>query len=150
MEIEFYLHLIWLCDGKEILTRILSTNFLNTNSWFLKNFYWSRVGLQCCVNFRCTAEWLHCTYAWTYIHSFSDSYRMWITAEYWVDFPVLCSRSLLLIHSIYSNVLCNMEAWPSASAHSKNWLNSAFGIFALFLLNCLYSKGCKWSLASLV
>ena len=34
---------------------------------FLKNFYWSRVDLLCCVSFRCTAKWI--SYTYTYIHS---------------------------------------------------------------------------------
>ena len=39
---------------------------------FLKNFYWSIVGLQCWVSFRCTAKWI--CYPYTYIHSFLDSF----------------------------------------------------------------------------
>ena len=43
---------------------------LNPNALplFKKNFVWSIVDFQCCVSFRCTAEWI--SYKYTYIHSF--------------------------------------------------------------------------------
>ena len=31
-------------------------------------FYWSMVGLQCCVNYCCTAKWLSYTYIYTLFH----------------------------------------------------------------------------------
>ena len=40
----------------------------------------------------------------TYIHSFSGSFPIWITTQYWLDFPVLYSRFVLLIYFIYSRV----------------------------------------------
>ena len=40
--------------------------------FFLKNFYWSIVDLQCCVSFRYTAKWI--SYTYTYIHSVLDSF----------------------------------------------------------------------------
>ena len=64
--------------------------------------YWCMVDLQCCVSFRCTAKWF--SYAYTYIHSFSISFPVQVITEYWVAFPVLCSRSLLIIYVIYSSV----------------------------------------------
>ena len=50
------------------------------NFFFLN---WSRVDLQYCVNFRCTAK---------------------IIREYWVEFPVLYSRSLSAVYFIHSSV----------------------------------------------
>ena len=38
------------------------------------------------------------------IHSFPDSFLIWIIAEYRVEFPVLSSRSLLVIYFICCNV----------------------------------------------
>ena len=37
-------------------------------------------------------------------HSFLDSFPIYVIAEYWVEFPVLYSRSLLVIYFIYSSV----------------------------------------------
>ena len=37
--------------------------------WFLKNFYWNIVDLQCCVSFRCSFKWFSCTYMYKYIYS---------------------------------------------------------------------------------
>ena len=36
--------------------------FLLKYSWFLKNFYWSIVDLQCCISFWCTVKWFSYTY----------------------------------------------------------------------------------------
>ena len=33
---------------------------------FFRNFYWRIVDLQCCVSFRCTAQWIRYTYTYTY------------------------------------------------------------------------------------
>ena len=35
---------------------------------FFKNFFWSRVDLQCCISFRCIAKWT--SYPCTHLHSF--------------------------------------------------------------------------------
>ena len=56
-------------------------------------FYWSRVDLQCWVNFRGTAQCI-------YVCSFSESCPLWIIIRYWMYFPVLYSRSLMFIYFI--------------------------------------------------
>ena len=69
--------------------------------FFLINFHWSIVDLHC-VSLRCTAKWFGYTY--TYIHSFLDSFPIQVITEYWVEFPVLYSRSLIVIYFIYGSV----------------------------------------------
>ena len=61
-------------------------------------FNWSIVDLQCCVNFYCTAKWF------SYVHSFSYAFPSWFITDYWIQFPVLCSRTLWFIHSIYNSL----------------------------------------------
>ena len=60
---------------------------------FFFNFYWSIVDLQCCVSFSYTAKWISYTYTYIYIYIYILS-----------RVPVLYSRSLLVIHFIYSSV----------------------------------------------
>lgn len=51
-------------------------------------------GLRCCVSFYCTAEWF--SYAYIYTHSFSYSFPLWFISGYWIQFPVLYSRTLFI------------------------------------------------------
>ena len=70
--------------------------------FFFFNFYWSRVHLQCFVSFCCTAKWI--SYTYTYTHSSLDYFPIEVITEYWVEFPVLYSRSSLVIYFLYSSV----------------------------------------------
>ena len=70
--------------------------------YYYIGFILDYIDLQCCVSFRCTAKWF--SYTYTHIHSFSDSFPVWVITEYWVEFPVLCSRSLLIIYFTYSGI----------------------------------------------
>ena len=54
------------------------------------------------VSFKYTAKWI--SYTYTYIHSFLGFCPTQAITEYWIEFPVLCSRSLLVIYFIYSIV----------------------------------------------
>ena len=71
---------------------------------FKISFYWSKVDLQCYVSFSCTAKLF--SYTYTYIPSFSDylpvSLQSQIITEYWVEFPGLYNRSLLIIFLFHS------------------------------------------------
>ena len=64
-------------------------------TYIFLNFYWGIVDLQCWASFKCTAKWICHTN--TYIYSFLDSFPVWIITGYWVEFPVLNCRSLLVI-----------------------------------------------------
>ena len=59
-------------------------------------FYWSIVDLQHCVSFWCTAKW----FRYVYICSFP----LWFITGYWIQLPVLYSRTSLLIHYIYNSL----------------------------------------------
>ena len=78
---------------------------------FQFQFFWNRVDLQCCVIFCCTAQWS----SYTYIQSFLDSFPIQVITEYWVEFSVLYSRSLL---DIYSSVYMSI---PYTKINSK-WI----------------------------
>ena len=74
--------LIELSSQEEVAEDVSPSNL------FLINFYWTVVDLQCCISFCCTAKWI------SYTHTY----------EYWVEFPVLYSRFLLVIYFISSSV----------------------------------------------
>ena len=68
---------------------LISWNFL---------FFWSRVDLQYCVSFKCTAKWI--SYACVQIYSFLDFFPHRPVQS--IDtFPGLYSRSLLLLVYIF-------------------------------------------------
>ena len=70
-------------------------------------FYWNIVDLQCCVNFCCMAMWISyvcvCVYIYTHTHSFSYAFPLRFIPGYWIQFPVLYSRTLF-IHPIYNRM----------------------------------------------
>ena len=77
---------------------------------FLKKFYWSIVDLQCYVNFSCKVIQLH-----IYVYSFSYSFPLWFITGYWIQFPVLYSRTLLFTHPIYNSLhllITNSQSFP--------------------------------------
>ena len=63
-------------------------------------FYWNIVHLQCCVNFYCIAKW----FIYAYMCIFSCPSPLWLITGNWLSFPVLCSRILLFIHSLYNSL----------------------------------------------
>ena len=67
-----------------------------------KIFFWSVVGLKSWVSFCCIAKWI--SYTYKYIHSFLDSFPIYVITKYSVEFPVLYSGDLLVIYFIYSSV----------------------------------------------
>lgn len=66
----------------------------------------SIVDLHCCVSFRCTPKWI----SHTYIHSFSDSFSIWVLTEDTVAFSVLFSRSLSVTYFTYSSVCMSTQS----------------------------------------
>ena len=76
------------------------------------------VDFQCCVSFWCVAKWF--SYTYTYIHSLSDSFPIWVITEGWVEFPVLYSKSLLVICFIFSRIFQWTHLYPWYSK-SDSW-----------------------------
>ena len=62
------------------------------------------VDLQYCVKFCCTAKWLHIYSTVIHIYNFFYSFSLWFLTEYWIQFPVLYSRTLLFIQSRYNSL----------------------------------------------
>ena len=87
-------------EAKPIEVLRIECFVLTVSLFFL--VYWSMVDLQCYVIYYCTVKWF--SYTHTYIHSFLDSFPIQVITEYWVEFPMLYSSSLLVICFIYSSV----------------------------------------------
>ena len=69
--------------------------------FFFFKVFWSIAALQCCVNFCRTSKSLSFMYVQIYTHSFSCSFPLQCIMGYWIQFPVLYSRTLLLNHPLY-------------------------------------------------
>ena len=93
------------------MANLVSTVPLIEYFYFFWNvFYWTIVYLQCCINFYCTADW----FSYIYIHSFP----LWFITRYWIKFPVLDSRILLFICSLYNSlhiIIPNSQSIPPPS-----------------------------------
>ena len=57
--------------------------------------------LQCCVM---SGAYRMFSHTYTHIFSFSDFFSRLVITEYWVEFPVICHRSLLINQFIYDSV----------------------------------------------
>ena len=104
---------------------------------FLKKFFEVYFDLQGCINFCYIAEWF--SYTSTHIHSFSDSFPIEVITEYWVDFPVLYSRSLSANHPFH--IQCYAFANPRLPIYHSPHLSSLvtislFSKFASLFLFC--------------
>ena len=101
---------------------------------FLK-FYWSIIDLQCCVSGVQQSD--------SVIHIFIlfQSFLLQVITEYWVEFPVLYSRSLLVTYLIYSSVCMLIpNSWfiPPPPLHV-----SPLVIISLFLVSVSLFLFCK-------
>ena len=68
-------------------------------------FYWSIIDSQCCVNFCSIAEWFSYTHITSSFIFFSVIiYHRILNTGYWIPFPALHSRTLLL--SILYTIIC--------------------------------------------
>ena len=83
-------------------------------------FYWTIIGLQCCVSFQCTIKWINYTY--TYIPSLlslppTPIPSLQVPTEHWTELPVLYSHfplAICFIHdSVYMSKLLSQFIPPS-------------------------------------
>ena len=92
------------------------------------------------------------THTHTHIHSFTDFFLTEVILECWVEFPVLCSRFLLVI--IYSSVCVNPKFLIYPSSHlpplmTLIFLSRSVNQFLFCKLVHLYQyldTPCKWQL----
>ena len=70
---SYYLRILQIRrKGPERASKVLEVTLLIVvEFWTLFNFYWYVVGLQCCVNFRCTEKWISDTYSHCFFRFFS-------------------------------------------------------------------------------
>ena len=86
---------------RETLERFCSGFFSFKNIFIL---YWGLADLQCYVSFKCIAKWISYTYIYIYIYILFQILSPYSLSEYWVEFPFLYSRSLLVMYFIYGSV----------------------------------------------
>ena len=92
-----------------------------TFSLLKKMFYWSIVDLQCCVSFRSTAKQIN-WHTSTIFKRFFSLKKIKAITEYWVDFPLLYSRFLLVIYFIYTSLVAQTVQNPPAV--QETWVRS--------------------------
>jgi len=79
-----------------------------------KTFYWNIIDLQCSFSFCCTVKWPSRTHTCVCVYSFLKYYLPSCSnPRDWTQFPVLYSRTLLLIHS-----KCNSMYLPTPNSLS--------------------------------
>jgi len=81
---------------------ILQLFFYNWSMFF---YNWS-IDLQCSVSFCCIAKSV--IYIYVQIYSSLYSFSIYVIIEYWVEFPVLHTRLLLVIYFLCSSVYMSM------------------------------------------
>ena len=75
-----------------------------------------------------------------YLHSFLDSFPIKAITEYWVEFPVLYSMSLLVIYFIYSSVYISHTTNECLSIHLSMdpWVTSDIWLLWIVLSSWVY------------
>ena len=106
---------------------------------FILNFYCGIFDLQCCVNFRCPAKWINCTY--TYIHSFFRCFSH--IGHYKVLSRVPCAiigaynRFLLVVYFTYSSLYTSI---PISQFIPPPYRLVTIGFLHLWLYFCFVTK----------
>ena len=97
--------------------------FLLKYSWFIMYYlYW-------------IAKWF--SYIYIYI-LFKYSFPLWFIIGYWIQFPVLCSKTLLLIHPVFKSLHLLTQTSHSTKHHSL-WQPPACSL-CLWLCLCFVDR----------
>ena len=102
-------------------------------------FYWSIVDLQSCVNFCCTAKW----FSYIYVYIFYIPFHYGLSQDIEYSFPVIYSRTLLFIHSIYNSLhllIPNSQSIPPRSPPPRQPQVCSLCLWVCFL--CLWVCFC--------
>ena len=78
--------------------------FTLTSLYFFQNSYWSIADSHCSASFCRTVGWI--ISARTYMPSLSDASPVEVIADYWTEFSVWNSRSLLRLVTLSCPILC--------------------------------------------
>ena len=98
-----------------IILSLVSSHFI-----YLKNFNWTIVELQCCVNYCCTVKWLSYTHIYILFHIF---FQYGLSQN--IEYSSLCySRTLLFIHSIYNSLHLLSQTPTTSLSHPACYLNN--------------------------
>ena len=89
------------------VTGILQARTLGWGAIAFSILYWGIANEQCCDSFRWTAKGL--SHPYTFIHSLPNSHSIQAATKHRAEFPVLYSRSLLVIHFKYIRVSCPFQ-----------------------------------------
>ena len=110
------------------------------------------------MSFYCTEKWF--SYIHVYICTFFFlSFPLWFTTQYWIQFPVLYSKTLLFIHSIYnsfqlltpkSHFILPPSFFPLATINLFCISESLFLFCSLFHLCPILDSTYKWDCIVLV
>ena len=100
------------------------------------NVYCSIVDLQCCVIFCFTAKWV--SYTFLSVHSILDYFPIQVIADYWVKFPVPCSRFLLVISFIYSSMYMLITVFDVLA-----WFSLFYEVDSVNKMQWIFAK-CFW------
>ena len=101
--------------------------------YFIFLNYWFYIGVALINS---VLKWLSYTYTWTC--SFSNPFPILLITEHWAEFPVLSSRSLLVLHVKHSSVSMSIP-------NSLTIPSPSFPLVTLRLLQSIEQSSLCWT-----